>query len=78
MKVLLTGGAGYIGSHAARLLAQRGHTVVIYDNLSTGHRFLADGFEFVLGDLRDHTALEQALQGKDAVKNSQTTVADTK
>ena len=67
LKVLLTGGAGYIGSHTARLLARHGHTVVIYDNLSTGHRFLADGFEFILGDLRDGVKLQHALRGIDAV-----------
>lgn len=67
MKVLLTGGAGYIGSHAARRLARHGHAVTIYDNLSTGHRFLADGLEFVLGDLRDSVTLAKALEGKDAV-----------
>ena len=66
-KILLTGGAGYIGSHTARLLAQHGHTVVIYDNLSTGHRFLADGLEFIQGDLRDRATLGHALQGMDAV-----------
>ena len=67
MKILLTGGAGYIGSHTARLLARRGHTVLICDNLSTGHRFLVEDFEFALGDLRDRSKLEQVLQGTDAV-----------
>jgi UDP-glucose 4-epimerase len=37
VRVLVTGGAGYIGSHGARALARRGHHVLIYDNLSTGH-----------------------------------------
>ena len=67
MRVLVTGGAGYIGSHAARELARNGHSVLIYDNLSTGHRFLADGFDLVEADLRDSAAAASALRGADAV-----------
>ncbi len=67
MKVLVTGGAGYIGSHAARALARRGHQVVIFDKLSTGHARLANGFELIVGDIADAHALGQALEGKDAV-----------
>ena len=40
MRILVTGGAGYIGSHTCKALAHQGHTVVTYDNLSTGHREL--------------------------------------
>ncbi len=67
MRVLVTGGAGYIGSHAARELARRGHEILIYDNLSTGHRFLAKGFELVVGDLRDTKTLDSLLGGIQAV-----------
>jgi UDP-arabinose 4-epimerase len=67
MRVLVTGGAGYIGSHGARALARRGHDVVIYDNLSTGHRELAKGFELVEGNVGDAAALAGALRGIDAV-----------
>jgi len=67
MRVLVTGGAGYIGSHAARALARRGHHVLIYDNLSTGHRELAQGFELVVGSVGDAAALARALHGVDAV-----------
>jgi UDP-glucose-4-epimerase GalE len=67
MKVLVTGGAGYIGSHAVRALQRRGHQVRIYDNLSTGHRFLAGSAELVVGDLGDSSELAPALKGIDAV-----------
>jgi UDP-glucose-4-epimerase GalE len=67
MRVLVTGGAGYIGSHGARALARRGHDVVIYDNLSTGHRELAQGFELVEGQVGDASTLGRALRGADAV-----------
>ena len=67
MVVLVIGGAGYIGSHAARTLRRRGHEVVIYDNLSTGHAFLASGFELVRGDIADATTLSAALRRVDSV-----------
>lgn len=67
MVVLVIGGAGYIGSHAARTLRRRGHEVVIYDNLSTGHAFLADGFELVRGDIADAATLSAALRRVDSV-----------
>jgi len=67
MRVLVTGGAGYIGSHAARALARRGHEVRVYDNLSTGHRELAQGFELVVASVGDAVRLARALQGVDAV-----------
>ena len=41
MRILVTGGAGYIGSHAVRLFLARGHDVWVYDNLSQGHRAAA-------------------------------------
>jgi UDP-glucose-4-epimerase GalE len=65
--VLVIGGAGYIGSHAARALKRLGHTPVIYDNLSTGHRFLASGFELVRGDVLDQSKLAQVLARTDAI-----------
>ena len=67
MRVLVTGGAGYIGSHAARALKRRGHEAVLYDNLSTGHESLATGFELVVGDIGDVTKLKPALQRVDAI-----------
>jgi UDP-glucose-4-epimerase GalE len=67
MRVLVTGGAGYIGSHAARALARRGHEVMLYDNLSTGHPRLAQGFPLVTGDTGDAARLVPLLAGMDAV-----------
>jgi UDP-glucose-4-epimerase GalE len=67
MKVLVIGGAGYIGSHAARSLRQHGHDVIIYDNLSTGHDFLAKGFELVVGDIADDEKLRRHLSRVEAV-----------
>jgi UDP-arabinose 4-epimerase len=67
MRVVVTGGAGYVGSHAVRELARRGHQVVIYDNLSTGLRPLAKGFELVEGDIGDRERLDGVLHGAEAV-----------
>ena len=67
MKILVTGGAGYVGSHAIRSLARHGHRVTVYDNLSTGHRFLADGFELIVADLDDAPQLSRALSDIDLV-----------
>ena len=67
MNVLVIGGAGYIGSHTARVLRQAGLGVRIYDNLSTGFEFLAKGFELIVGDVLESKKLLAALQGCDAV-----------
>ena len=67
MVVLVVGGAGYIGSHTARRLKSHGHDVVIYDNLSTGHACLAEGFELIVGDIEDTSRLASAMQRVDAV-----------
>jgi UDP-glucose-4-epimerase GalE len=65
--ILVVGGAGYIGSHAARALRRSGYEVVIYDNLSTGFRRLAVGFELVEGDIADEARLRPVLARVDAV-----------
>ena len=65
--MLVVGGAGYIGSHAARVLHRHGYTPVIYDNLSRGHRFLAQGFELVVADITDRIQLTRSLERVAAV-----------
>lgn len=67
MNVLVVGGAGYIGSHAARALWSAGHRVIIFDNLSAGHESLASGFELVKGDVLDRSALARQLRRVDAI-----------
>lgn len=67
MLVLVVGGAGYIGSHTARALRRAGHQVRVYDNLSTGHAFLAEGFELIVAGIHDVCALSLAMRGVDAV-----------
>ncbi len=58
MKVLVTGGAGYIGSHVVELLMDRGYEVVVYDNLCAGHRAAVHpDAQFVEGDLLDPSRL---------------------
>ncbi|NTW29700.1 MAG: UDP-glucose 4-epimerase GalE [Candidatus Moranbacteria bacterium] len=61
MNILVTGGAGYIGSHAVRALRDAGHSVVIFDNLSTGHREAVRDFELIVGDLSNKHALDQVF-----------------
>jgi UDP-glucose 4-epimerase len=63
MRVLVTGGAGYIGSVVSEELMREGHEVVVYDNLYNGHLCaVAEGAPFILGDLNDGKALSDALK----------------
>jgi UDP-glucose 4-epimerase len=67
-EVLVTGGAGFIGSHVSRALLARGVRVTVLDNLSMGRReAVPDGARLVVGDVRDRAAATEALQGADAV-----------
>ncbi len=62
MKILITGGAGYIGSTVTDLLIEQGHTAVVYDNLSHGRRELTPaGVEFVEGELSDRAKIEKVF-----------------
>ncbi|MCK6542753.1 UDP-glucose 4-epimerase GalE [bacterium] len=62
MKILITGGAGYIGSHAVRLLLRAGHDVVILDNLIFGHADFAQGCPLIQADLSDMAMLEKTFE----------------
>jgi len=61
MRILVTGGAGYIGSHAVRLFLARGHDVWVYDNLSMGHRAAVPAERLIVGDLAETQRLDQTL-----------------
>jgi UDP-glucose-4-epimerase GalE len=60
--VLVVGGAGYIGSHAAKALASTGRRVIVYDNLSSGHREAVKWGDLVVGDIRDEACVGAALR----------------
>jgi UDP-glucose 4-epimerase len=64
MRVLVTGGAGYVGSHAAKLLAKRGHEVVIVDNMSEGHLRAAGKLPLVDADILDRERIAALLQDR--------------
>ncbi len=68
MKVLVTGGAGFIGSHVTKLLLDENHQVTIVDNLSHGHKETIDSrVNFIEADLNDQTKLEEIMPGHDGV-----------
>jgi len=62
MRILIAGGAGYIGSNMVACLAAEGHQPIIYDNLSKGHTAAIKGCEFVKGDLADLNLLTATLK----------------
>ena len=60
--MLVTGGAGYIGSHTAKALRRAGYRTVIYDDLSAGHREAALGAPLIEGNIRDVDAVRRAIR----------------
>jgi UDP-arabinose 4-epimerase len=62
MKVMVTGGAGYVGAHACAALAARGHEVVVFDHLERGRRDFVQWGELIEGDLCDPAAIAAAMQ----------------
>ena len=70
--ILVTGGAGFIGSTFSRIAIEKGHSIRIVDNLSSGSQEVADelqklGAEIMIGDIRDSNVMDTALQGVDFV-----------
>ena len=80
MNALVTGGAGFIGSNLVRLLLDRGHSVTVLDNLSSGYRFNIDGLpiRFVEGDVRNPDAVADAIEGCDTVFHLAASVGNTR
>ena len=64
MKLLVTGGAGYVGSHSGGALLDEGHDVAILDNLSTGHKWALQDCELISVDLRDETNLLRSIKNR--------------
>ncbi len=64
MNILVTGGAGYVGSHAVKLLVASGHQVVVFDNLSAGHRAAVGDAKLVVGELADQHGLAALLNAE--------------
>lgn len=62
MKVIICGGAGYIGSHLAHIMQEEGHCVIVYDNFSRGHRQAVAGLSWVLGDIGEEARLTQLME----------------
>lgn len=64
MNVLVVGGAGYIGSHMVRILAQEGHQPIVLDNLCDGHRDSVADHKLIVGELSDGKLLDEILAGE--------------
>jgi len=62
MRILLTGGAGYIGSHVVKLLAKKGYEVLVIDNLSTGHKEAVVYGKLEVVDLKEKKKLSELIK----------------
>ncbi|UQY80760.1 UDP-glucose 4-epimerase [Candidatus Hepatincola sp. Av] len=60
-KVLVTGGAGYVGAHTCKMLAEQGYTPIVFDNLSYGHSYAMQWGNYIKGDLTQYDDIHQAL-----------------
>jgi UDP-glucose 4-epimerase len=80
MNVLVTGGAGFIGSNLVRLLVQEGHEVVVFDSLVSGFRNNLAGLpvKFFIGDIRDSSLLEKSMNGTEVVFHLAASVGNTR
>jgi len=61
LKILVTGGAGYIGSHMVKLLVEKGYDVLTFDNLSNGYEWAVVNRKLIVGDLLNYKLLEEVL-----------------
>jgi UDP-glucose 4-epimerase len=80
-RVLVTGGAGFIGSNLVRLLLNRGHAVTILDDLSSGYRENVEALSdaaFIEGDIRDERALDRAVEGAEVIFHLAASVGNTR
>ena len=66
-RILVTGGAGFIGSHTCKVLAQNGFEPIAYDSLITGHQDAVRWGPLVIGDILDHQALAETLKRYDPI-----------
>jgi len=81
MKALVTGGAGFIGSNIVKLLVEKGHTVSVLDNLSTGYRINLDPFpsvNLIEGDVRDADTVTKAVEGCEVIFHLAASVGNTR
>jgi UDP-glucose 4-epimerase len=81
MKVLVTGGAGFIGSNIVHLLVAEGHGVTVLDDLSSGYRCNLDPFpmaRFIEGDIRDPQAVSRAVAGAEVIFHLAASVGNTR
>ena len=62
MTVLVSGGAGYVGSHTVRLLCEKGYDVVVLDSLELGHRAAVAGVPLIEGDISDRVIVRKVVE----------------